>query len=267
MIEAYLDESGVHDQANVCVIAGYFGALEPMRKLERAWKRVLKSFDFPMERFHAKILVKSRQYEPMLKKLAKTIGKQRGVHPVSYGIIVGDFNSFSLNQRKFLTGATLHPKSGKFISTGCANKPYFVPFQSVVKLVTGYAPIRGKAHFSFGVDRPFGDFALSLHKQMIAHAHAPSRPWSTWKSRKSLGTIQFPLASETAPLQAADLLAHLTYLHMKEWIAKGKVALPSDILTECITNTRSLSDHKFQDRACLEKVLEQARRYVPNAQI
>ena len=106
MIEAYLDESGIHEGAAICVIAGYFGGRGQMRKLEKAWKEVLAYFHFPMEKFHAKNLIKSNKHHPMLGALAQAIAGQAKIHPVSYGIIADDFNSFSLAQRRFLTGAT-----------------------------------------------------------------------------------------------------------------------------------------------------------------
>ena len=49
MIEAYLDESGIHGGAKICVIAGYFGGPGKMRKLEKAWKRALADFSFSDE--------------------------------------------------------------------------------------------------------------------------------------------------------------------------------------------------------------------------
>lgn len=58
-----------------------------------------------MADFHAKSLVKLPEDLPMLRELARVIGQQRKVHPVSYGIIVDDFYSFFLAQRRFLTGA------------------------------------------------------------------------------------------------------------------------------------------------------------------
>ena len=54
MIDAYLDESGIHAGATVCVIAGYFGGPGQMRKLERSWSRALREFSFEMADFHAK---------------------------------------------------------------------------------------------------------------------------------------------------------------------------------------------------------------------
>jgi hypothetical protein len=36
MIDAYLDESGIHDGAEVCLIAGYFGGRVQWRKFSKA---------------------------------------------------------------------------------------------------------------------------------------------------------------------------------------------------------------------------------------
>jgi hypothetical protein len=191
MLEAYLDESGIHDQANVCVISGYWGTQKQLQKLEKAWKKVLRDFDFPMEDFHAKDLIKKRDHRRMLEKLAGTIAKHPKVHPVSYGIIVDDFNSFTLEQRRFFTGAELL-LTGKLTPTGCPNKPYFVPFQNIVKLLTDYAPLGGKVHFSFGTDRPFYGYATELWKQMTDLTKVAEQPWATWKSRDRLGIAQLP---------------------------------------------------------------------------
>jgi len=37
----------------------------------------------------------------MLESLAKVAGEQRKIHSVAYGIVVDDFNSFSLGERRF----------------------------------------------------------------------------------------------------------------------------------------------------------------------
>jgi hypothetical protein len=270
MIDGYLDESGIHEGARICIVAGYFGGKGQMKKLETAWKKVLSDYGFPMKDCHAKDLIKQRRHAPMLEDLAKAIGGQRKVYPVSRGIVVDDFNSFSEVQRRFFTGATVDPGTGTLKSTGCPSKPYFVPFQNVVKIVTDAAPVGGKAHFSVGIDRPFYGYATTLYKQMLElAANATDRPWASWKSRNRLGTLQAPSAAETAPLQAADLLAHLTYLHMDEWVQKRTAESPDPpvpglLLNYCLTNMREREDHQYQDAACLESILEQSREYAPN---
>lgn len=257
MIHAYLDESGIHDGAAMCVIAGYFGGKKQLRGLEKAWRAVLKRFDFTLADFHAKDLLKARRHRPMLEGLALAIGEQRKVYPVCFGIVVDDFKSFSLTQRKWLTGATLNEQTGKLTTTGAPSKPYFVPFQNCTKAVTGYAPVGGKAHFFFGLDRPFADYAIALFRQIKEQA---DNPLTTWDTKDRLGDAAFPLASETPQLQAADLFVHLSYQHMLERHAAGNWdVMPTGMLLDCIKNVRALEDLRFQDKACLDDYLEQSR--------
>jgi hypothetical protein len=54
---------------------------------------------------------------------------------------------------------------------------------------------------------------------------------------------------------------------MDEWIKKGKVVQPSDLLAEFLTHMKSRADHVYQDKSSLENVLEQARQLVPKASI
>ena len=268
MMHAYLDESGIHDGAVICVVAGYFGGQAQLRKLEQAWLKVLKRYDFPLKDFHAKDLAKARRHRPMLEELARTIGTQPKVYPVCYGIVVDDFNAYTLNQRRWLTGATLNEKTGKLKTTGAPSKPYFVPFQNCLRTVTSYAPVGGKAHFFFGVDRPFADYALAvftqIKKQLTETEVEPA--WQTWFTRDRLGDVAFPLASETPQLQAADLFVHLAYQHMLEHRAAGDLggAMPTGMLLDCIKNMRALEDLRFQDKACLDDYLEQARALAGN---
>lgn len=262
MIDAYLDESGIHDGARACVIAGYFGGPGQMKRLEAAWKRTLSEFGFPMKDFHAKDLMKSKRHRPMISALTDTIGAQPKVYPISYAVVVDDFNLFSLQERRFMTGATLDPKTSKLVTSGCPNKPYFVPFQNIIKLVTDYAPVGGKAHFSFGVDRPFADYALTWFRQVNAN-NSKERPISLWKSRDRLGTPLFPKAAETAPLQAADLLVHLTYLEMEDRRISGLFKEPSNLLLACMANLRDPLDQVFQNKECLQNVIDQANKLVP----
>lgn len=262
MIEAYLDESGIHNQAAICVVGGFFGGKGQLRRLEKAWRKTLARFRFPLADFHAKDLIKSRKHQPMLSDLAQVIAKERTVRPVAWGIVVDDFNSFSLEQRRFMTGATLDPKSKRLTSSGCPKKPYFVPFQNVLRLVTKHAPVGGKARFNFGVDRPFAEYARVLFRQIDNQAKTGPHAWSTWDSMDRLGSPLFPKASETPQLQAADLLVHLTYLHLCEWLKKGRVIEPSGLLLTCISNLISNEYCKFQDRECLEQLLEESRHLV-----
>jgi hypothetical protein len=136
--------------------------------------------------------------------LAEAIARCK-IHPVAQGVLVDDFFKLTLNQRRFLTGATLTPE-GRLIDSGNPNKPYFSPFQPLVRRVLTHSA--SKVHFFFGLDRPFGEYATGLYSTL---KNNPAHPF-----REKFGDIAFPLAKETSPLQAADLLVYLVYSHMLE---------------------------------------------------
>jgi hypothetical protein len=203
----------------------------------------------------------------MLKALSNAIAEQPKVYPISSGIIVDDFNALSLSERKFLTGALVSPKSGKFLSSGCASKPYFVPFQHLVRAGADYAPVGGKVHFSFGLDRSFAEYALELIKQIKIQTELKARlgitmPGANWLTRDRIGEPLFPLAADTAPLQAADLLVHLTYNYFLQRLGKP-ASRPSGLLDLCVANSKTHQDHGYQNATTMEAFLSSAQELVP----
>jgi hypothetical protein len=55
MMEAYFDESGIHDGAKVCVVAGFYGTQPAWRVFENQWKKILSDYpELDGEGFHAK---------------------------------------------------------------------------------------------------------------------------------------------------------------------------------------------------------------------
>lgn len=179
---AYLDESGIHAGATVCVVAGYFGAVEPLRQLETAWTGVLNDFHFPLHRFHAKKLYGRPKREPMLLALTKIISEQRDVHPISIAVAVEDFNSFPEPFRKWMTGGRFDAKTQKWTARGCPKKrPYFAPFQVCLSKLTDCAPVGGKMHFAFGLDQNFYKYAVTMFRRIKAEVlEGTGDPDSEW---------------------------------------------------------------------------------------
>jgi hypothetical protein len=95
VIECNLDESGIHEGAEVCVIAGYFGTKGQWRKVKKMWLKALSRFDVPLDEFHAKDLVKcvgffhkwseAESLELQL-ALAEAVARYR-VFPVAQGVL------------------------------------------------------------------------------------------------------------------------------------------------------------------------------------
>ena len=252
MIDAYLDESGIHGGAAVCMIAGYFGGRSQLRKLEIEWLRVLKKFNFPLQDFHAKDLLKQRKHEPMLLALSQAIAEQRKVHPVSLGIVVEHFNLFPIELRRWMTGGRVNRNTHKWIDSGCPSKPYFCPFVRCLQIVTDCAPVGGKAHFFFGLDRSFSDYATQLFKQIKEQINKGIYG-SEWTSKGRLGEPSFPLAAETPQLQAADLFVHLNYQRALQNYAADQegdwMNVPvSEMLANCLHNSLHTDHHSIQNK-------------------
>jgi hypothetical protein len=113
--------------------------------------------------------------------------------------------------------------------------------------------VGGKAHFFFGLDRPFGGYARALL------AEIKENPFQI-NCKERLGDPAFPQAKETPHLQAADLLVHLTYQHMLErHAADDWNKVPSGLLGMCLVNAKELADFSMLDRSCLLAGLSQSR--------
>lgn len=250
MVEAYFDESGIHDGAQVCVIAGYYGRQNAWRKIENGWRSVLSKYKFDLEDFHAKDLIKIQAHQPMLRELAGCIAKC-DVFPISAGVIVSDFKELDEPHRKWFTGG-----SGRSGGTGAPSKPYFVPFQLCLQKVTDYTPAGAKAHFFFGLDRTFSGYATELFRQIKESGYS-----SNWQTKKRLGNVAFPSAKETPQLQVADLFVHLTYLHFLERNKEQNRQVgvtPGSLLHLCLTKTRNKNDHVFQNNECFSLTIDKA---------
>ena len=275
MLRAYLDESGIHDGSQVCVVAGYFGGSGRWKEFETDWKRLLHRFDVPMEEFHAKDLFPKRKgwfshkwsqrhrHKELLNEIACTIAGHEKVHPIAIGVFVDDFNSLSIEERRYFTGADIDAK-GKITSSGCPGKPYFLPFQLCVIHCCQYAASASKAHFFFGLDhKQFGGYATALFQQIQNSELRTPELGLEWKER--LGTLSFPLAKETPQIQAADFLVNLTYnyvLSARDAIEREQPPPAPPLLSKCITNARSLKDDFFVlNKRNFRVQLQQAREF------
>jgi hypothetical protein len=261
VLEAYLDESGIHEGAEVCLIGGYFAGAGQWKKCEKLWERVLSEHDVPLEKFHAKDLVKCTGFfhgwsngdsYSLQFALAETVAQYK-IYPVAQGVVVTDFFKLSLSERRFMTGAVLTPE-GKLVDSGSPNRPYFAPFQPVIKRVLSYVSVGAKGHFFFGLDRAFSQYATGLYATLKNNGFYPRQ----YQGR--FGDIAFPLAKETPALQAADLMVHVVYQDMLEKLHEnrlGSMAKPSDLIRLLLNNRRHTDDVVYQDEHLMRETLKE----------
>jgi hypothetical protein len=270
MLHAYLDESGIHDGAAACVIAGYFGGSGQWRKFEADWRNMLAAFNVPMDEFHAKdIFPKAKgffhpskcrgDHQVFLRAIGEIVARHKKIYPVSAAIIVDDFNSFSLDERRYMTGATF--RSGKLVNSGCPGKPYFVPFQHAVITICNYAAVGGQAHFFFGLDQQFARYAIEIFKQIKASDLQSPDGFGEFAWKQRLGEAFTPLAKQTPQLQIADFLTNVTYHHILDAGDQLGKLQPSPLLQKCIQNQRSRDDFFFSNEDNLRASLVGSIRF------
>jgi hypothetical protein len=138
MLHAYLDDSGTHDAAPVCVVAGYFAGESKWRNFEREWKAILDServSEFHATRFWGRDSKgqrlddyagwTDRRANQFLSKLLTVIVKRR-ISPIGSAVERAAWNLLPLDERRYLTGGVL--VADKFKTSGAPSKTYFLPF-------------------------------------------------------------------------------------------------------------------------------------------
>lgn len=242
MLEAYLDESGIHTQAKVCVVAGFYGRQLAWRRFERQWNNVLSKYpELKDKGFHAKVFFardggkrvgiyrdwSDEKAQQFLNHLLKCI-TGNWICPIGFGIVVDDFLGLPLTIRQWLTGAKFRV-SGEYVGSGCPQKSYYLPFQFCV---LGAAKISAgsqndKVHFFAGLDRTFSGYATEMQNNLLADPRIPA------SLRSRLGTIAYPLSKDTPGIQAADLLAYRMYKHSLDLLTNTELPTPALLTRLC----------------------------------
>jgi len=242
MIQAFLDESGIHDGSDVCVVAGYYGQPGAWRKLDERWRKILRGTNVPLNKCHALDLIEHRKFffqmprdehAKLVTDLACAVASFR-VYPVTVALILADFRDLTDPQKRFFTGATIDDttKPGKLNANGCPTTPYFMPFLHCVRKVFDNAP-NMEVDFHFGFARPFHGYATEMFKMIRSRNPAAHTP------------IQSE-AKETPQMQAADLLCYTTYKHMVErYATKDWNVVPSEPLRTLLANLQHPEDCQF----------------------
>jgi hypothetical protein len=272
MWKAFLDESGIHYDSQACVVAGYWGKIGPWRKFDSAWRVALGRFGLPLDQFHAKEFIQRngvfhRWDDEKTADFSASIGRlvsESRIHPVCYGLFREDFYSFSLAERKFLTGGSWHSEERRFVNLGNPDRPYFVAFTECLKCIASHLPAVGRVQLFVGTDRPVAKYAIALlrwlklrTKRKRALGIVVASKYSTDK----FGGIYAPPAKETPNLQVADLFAYLTYRHMIDRKASGDWATPpSGLGLDLLRNRKDPTDTSYRNAQLMRDMIS----VVPN---
>lgn len=263
MVEAYMDESGIHDGAHVCVIAGYWGSKKNWIRFEKRWREILNAANEPpLKEFHSTdfwheddsrkgVFAKwsDAKADKFIHDLITCIVDAK-IIPTDATLVVSEWNKLNLDERRFLTGGHYHPTEKKWATFGAPNRTYFLPFQfAVVNPALACSPGL-HVHYTFDLHKQFKNYASDLFELLKLDKTLE------WAHR--LGSLTME-SSEAAPgLQAADLLAYRSYKHAKVRIAKDRPMHLNELpllLRGLLTNIKSFQDFPFFDADGLNKAL------------
>jgi hypothetical protein len=228
VIQAFLDETGIHEQARICAIAGFIASVKQWQRFERLWDTLgpdAKDPGFHAKRFFARDPAGNRvrpyqdwtneRADKLLEGLVECVNRT-DMHPIGAVVDVHAFRQYTLNQRRRLTGASW-TLSGKLQTSGAPTKPYYLAFQSaIVQGLRRLKRLDWQVHFIFDQQNVLAPFALKLYNRFKTDPE--NKDW-----HRRMGDIAFRSREEAPALQLADLPAYSWYqivLYGKAGVAK-----------------------------------------------
>src|SRR6476659_10008779 len=211
---SYTDESGSHNGARFCVIAGYVGRIDAWKGFERDWREVLDKYQIRW--FHAKEFLPSgrREFRPVLgwsddkkRRILDELINVINARPVCLVASAVDTELFwrlTLDERRQFTGGRYDNRRRTWVEQGKPNAPYFLAFHHCIKVAGGLVP-EGETLLPVFAEHP--DYKIKAYELYPAIRNDPRLPYS--------GRLAEELAISSprtvAMLQAADLAAYGFY--------------------------------------------------------
>jgi hypothetical protein len=269
MLHAYLDDSGTHDDSQLCVIAGYFGSDRQWILFDNKWRKILDAEgiqEFHANRFWSHLkgndVSEYRGWSEardsgLLTALLNVIEHSDRIFPVGCSIMQDEWNSLTRDERAYLTGGW-YDETGRMVTSGAPKKAYFLAFLTAISTVLDYCNWGHLVNFSFDESRRFSAYAEQFFNEIKTWARDKKPELEKYKK---MGNVFFPDSKTSTPTQAADLLAYQTYLYGLERLkAKLEVTDPNDILLRALTNIRSVqNDGKLFEKFGFDLMLEKFR--------
>jgi hypothetical protein len=224
---SYADESGLEGNPPYCLLAGYIASPNQWNLFNHEWKEVLR--EFGVSSFHAKDFFpfKARkhhkEYENWSEKKAKLFIygiteaiKNHGIHSLGCAVDVSAFNTFTIGERRFLTGGIWDSARGTFTHLGKPSAPYFAAFQYFVREALNRTPSNAKLHLIFHYQSAMEPKAHEIVAEMIA------MPQLMPGSEKLVG-IEYHYSIEEPQLQAADLYTYGWYDFCRHGVSTNSI--------------------------------------------
>jgi hypothetical protein len=229
------DESGIHDEAPICILAGYIASVKQWIWFDARWVEVLEKFDvgdFHSKDFFAvdssgKRVGKYRRWSDratkesygdwsdakasdFLVRLLAAVHNTR-MEPLGAYVQTDVFSSFTYGERKYLTGGKFRFDNGqiKWLTSGAPTKPYFLIYDHCLAEATQRTKPGHKALFIFDQQKTFEGRALQQFGETAAVLSQAPEGWG-----KRFAGVLFQERHEVPGLQAADLYTHCWYRYV-----------------------------------------------------
>lgn len=258
MMQAYMDDSGSHENSHNCVLAGYFGGIFEWRKFEIQWKKILARYrvnEFHAKRFWAAVkgspVSEYRRWEKrklleFLDRLLSVV-ESRKIYPFASGVLRSEWDKHGIQWRRVWTGATREYPSG------APSKPIFLAFVTNVVRITRYTKLGIPVNFVVDEDKQTEGWAHDCYAGLKTSEPSLAR---------RLGELSFADGEIAVPLQASDLIAYEAHLWARE--ANGDANHPTRRVYErCLRNARSKDDFWMYDARRFAEMRQLAKTLWP----
>lgn len=205
---ALVDESGIHTEAEVCLVGGYRASPVQWKRFNANWSGVLGRYNIRV--FHSNVFfnrkrIRNPKKNPYLKwtdakandflgELLSVIHGQR-IHPIGGSVKVPDFQSFPFHVRCDLAGYSSGPSRRKHRQPA----PYHFAFKVMIgDALKGTHPDTAM-HFIAAEQREY--------EQRASEVHARLKNLQGVDQSRQLRGIAFEAPCDFPGLQAADLFA------------------------------------------------------------
>lgn len=204
MLEAYLDESGIHQGSEACAVAGFVGSVRTWVQFNAKWNSLMD--ENGVESFRAKDFYggqgdfkgwEADQRDRFIESIVRIVQPLK-LHWVGGLVDVQDFLALSVPERRYMAGATL--RVGANLDSAGA-EPYFLPFTLALIQSVEYADPGIKVNVICEEQAQFEGWARRVYKDMKV-----DKPYSD-----HLETLTFAPKNSFAGLGLADLAVHSVY--------------------------------------------------------
>lgn len=250
MLQAYMDDSGSHEGAHNCVVAGYWGGVKEWRFFEWQWGEVLRSEG--IEEFKANEFwprpkgVRLGPYKSWTDERHKrfidrllTIIESRNITPFASGFVGAEWDKLPVFLQRMFSGAREDTQQ---------IKPLIMPLLLCVTTAVKYCKPGKTMHFVMDSDPRIAGRAAQTFAELKRYAIAEDGPIYT-----SLGGLTFEDSRSAVPLQAADLLAYEAHRYAKR--ANGDRNFPvRREYQRALAHIKSIDDFHLYDAPRMAKL-------------